>query len=68
MQVLAFPPQEAVWTLREPQFTGQESFTFSGIAHFMKAVSFDTLQTPSSEEAEPGKKQGATKHRLRVVK
>ena len=40
MQLLTIPPQKTVWTLREPQFTGQETFTMEGSERFMKAVSF----------------------------
>ena len=30
MQILSFPPQEVAWTLRTPQFTGQEIFSMGG--------------------------------------
>ncbi|MEA3548458.1 MAG: hypothetical protein U9R66_12435 [Thermodesulfobacteriota bacterium] len=34
------PPQKMTWTLREPQFTGQETFTMGGKKHFIKALDF----------------------------
>ena len=40
MQVLSVPPQEVVWTLREPQFTGREIFTMAGDGRFMQAMDF----------------------------
>lgn len=69
MQVLAFPPSEVVWTLREPQFTGQETFSFDGIEHFMKAVRFESSLSPSALNGVDGReKSGSSKSRLRVVK
>jgi len=41
MQILAFPPQKAVWTLRAPQFTGREIFSMGGERRFVKALDFD---------------------------
>ena len=69
MQVLAVPPREVVWTLREPQFTGQEVFSFGGIEHFMKAVRFESVP-PSSTITGVGdkKKSGPTNSKLRIVK
>lgn len=40
MQVLAVPPREVIWTLREPQFTGREIFTVEGKEHFIGPVRF----------------------------
>ncbi|OIP46598.1 MAG: hypothetical protein COX17_04400 [Deltaproteobacteria bacterium CG23_combo_of_CG06-09_8_20_14_all_60_8] len=40
MQLLSFPPQHAVWTLRTPQFTGREIFTMGGEKRFVKALDF----------------------------
>lgn len=69
MQVLAVPPSEVVWTLREPQFTGQEIFSFGGIEHFMKAVRFESAPPASMLTGVNGKeKSKKTKTRLRVVK
>lgn len=71
MQVLTIPPREIVWTLREPQFTGQEIFTFDGVEHFMKAVRFDTA--PSSmpsfkKDTDELIESGESKRGLRVIK
>lgn len=69
MQILAVPPREVVWTLREPQFTGQEIFTFGGIAHFMKAVRFQSAPLPSSPSGtDRREKPGSPGNRLRVIK
>ena len=69
MQVLAVPPREVVWTLREPQFTGQEIFSFGGIEHFMKAVRFESTPTPpASTEVNDNEKEKKSKTRLRIVK
>lgn len=69
MQVLSVPPQEVVWTLREPQFTGQETFSFGGIDHFMKAIRLESLPSPSSPpEKGNNKETGSSRGRLRVVK
>jgi hypothetical protein len=69
MQVLSVPPREVVWTLREPQFTGQETFSFGGVEHFMKAVRFESTLSPSSPPAGGRKKaSGSSSTRLRVVK
>jgi hypothetical protein len=69
MQVLAVPPREVVWTLREPQFTGQEIFSFGGIEHFMKAVRFESTPTaPASTEENDNEKAKKSKTRLRIVK
>ena len=69
MQVLAVPPREVVWTLREPQFSGKEIFSFSGIEHFMKAVRFEkeTATTAAGENGNTGR-SGLSKDKLRVVK
>ncbi len=42
LQILSFPPQPAVWTLREPQFTGREVFSMGGVGRFIQAVDFGT--------------------------
>lgn len=68
MQVLTLPPREVIWTLREPQFNGQEVFTFDGVEHFMKAVRFKTELPPDSSEKPEAKKTGSPQNRLRVIK
>jgi hypothetical protein len=44
LHLLSVPPQAVVWTLRTPQFTGQESFTMGGQGRFIKAVRIDQQQ------------------------
>ncbi|HER63069.1 MAG TPA: hypothetical protein ENO11_03735 [Desulfobacteraceae bacterium] len=69
MQILAVPPREVVWTLREPQFTGREIFSFGGIEHFMKAIRFQSASGSSPPPAaESKKKSGPSAARLRVIK
>ena len=69
MQVLAVPPREVVWTLRESQFTGQEVFSFGSIKHFMKAVRFESAPTaPASTGINDNEKAKKSKTRLRIVK
>jgi hypothetical protein len=63
MQLLSIPPQPLVWTLRTPQFTGQELFTMGGKARFIKAVRFATNASPSSPPSEKKETGG-----LRLVK
>lgn len=68
MQVLTLPPSTVVWTLREPQFTGQEIFTFNGVEHFMKAIQFeDSPKRPASEDTEDDTST-PTRSKLRVIK
>ncbi len=69
MQVLSVPPREVVWTLREPQFTGQEVFSFGGIEHFMKAVRFESAPAVSPLPGIKGKeKSKKSTTQLRIVK
>jgi hypothetical protein len=67
MQLLAVPPQKAVWTLRAAQFTGREIFTMGGDKRFIKAVDFSETGAPGpakeKKTPEKGKQTG-----LRVVK
>lgn len=51
LQLLTVPPQAIVWTLREPQFTGQEVFTMGGDERFMQAVQ---LTRPPADEGSGG--------------
>ena len=69
MHVLAVPPKEVVWTLREPQFTGQEIFTFGGVEHFMKSihVSFSSV-SPDPADKDNTKSNSPSRKRLRIVK
>jgi hypothetical protein len=63
LQLLSVPPQPAVWTLRTPQFTGQESFTMGGKGRFIKAVRIEQQQPAAPSPQEPKRKGG-----LRLVK
>ncbi|MEA1933046.1 MAG: hypothetical protein U9N60_01215 [Thermodesulfobacteriota bacterium] len=38
MHALTIPPQQITWTLRTPQFSGEEIFTMKGDKRFMQAV------------------------------
>lgn len=44
MHFLSLPPQEIIWTLREPQLTGQEVFLMQGAERFVKAVNLDKAE------------------------
>ncbi len=50
MQVLGVPPQEVVWTMREPQFTGKETFTMEGDGRFVQAVDFSVKRVSPGPE------------------
>ncbi len=64
LQILSFPPQKAVWTLRTPQFTGMEVFTMGGEERFVKALDFgEPDPRPHGVPITSGTKPG-----LRVVK
>lgn len=67
MQVLGVPPQEVVWTLREPQFTGKEIFTMEGDGRFMKAVDF-AVKAPPAPASAPGVSVKKPRPTLRRVK
>lgn len=58
MQLLTIPPQEIIWTLREPQFTGQETFTMEGSERFVKAVNFNKEKDKGTGQPEDKNKQG----------
>ncbi len=66
MDLLSVPPQHVTWTLRTPQFTGQETFTMGGEARFIKAVQFDNPAAPVSPP--PPKEEKKRPIPLRVVK
>ena len=69
LQLLTIPPQRIAWTLRTPQFTGQEIFTMGGEQRFIKAIDFggggNAAQEKSGGRLGPGKKK---KSFLRVIK
>jgi hypothetical protein len=52
LTILSLPPQEMVWTLRTPQFTGMEVFTMGGEERFVKAVDLGTLAPPPAPTEE----------------
>lgn len=66
LKLLSVPMQDVTWTLRLPQFTGQEIFTMGGAPRFIKAV--DVTTKPSRPQ--PGKKEksGQVKPSLKVIK
>ena len=57
MQVLSVPPQQVVWTLREPQFSGKETFTMAGDGRFMQAVDFSVKPKPLLTDQGGGSKK-----------
>jgi hypothetical protein len=69
LQLLTIPPQKVAWTLRAPQFTGQEIFTMGGEERFIKAIDFggggETAEKKSKGQIGVGKKKGAF---LKVIK
>lgn len=69
LQLLTIPPQKVAWTLRTPQFTGQEIFTMGGEERFIKAIDFggsgETAEKKSKGQIGVGKKKGAF---LKVIK
>jgi len=67
LNLLSLPPQEVSWTLRPPQFTGQEVFTMGGDKRFVKAVDLGPPPVPEGGLDDPG--DGKDKRaRLRVIK
>lgn len=67
-QLLTIPPQKIAWTLRTPQFTGQELFTMGGEERFIKAINFGggaSAQEKIGGQIGPGKKKGP---HLKVIK
>ncbi len=67
LHLLSIPMQTVVWTLRTPQFTGQEIFTMGGEGRFMQAVRFDSPAKPTSPVEEKSK-GGERRPGLRIVK
>ncbi len=69
LQLLILPPQKTIWTMRMPQFTGQEIFTMGGKEQFVKAIDFgwDGGETRKKIEGQAGfgKKKSPF---LRVIK
>lgn len=67
MQLLTFPPGKIVWTLREPQFTGQEIFTMGGETRFVAAIDFGQ-ENQEGEKPPPGPEGKGKRPMLKVVK
>ena len=71
LHLLSIPLQTVVWTLRTPQFTGQETFTMGGEGRFIQAVRLDR-KTPQQPGPDLVDKSGAggvnRKPGLRIVK
>ncbi len=63
LQILSVPPQKVTWTLRTPQFTGQEIFTMAGEKRFVAAIDFD-----NEALVPPPTKKKENKPSLRLVK
>ncbi|PIE59685.1 MAG: hypothetical protein CSA32_02540 [Desulfobulbus propionicus] len=51
MQFLGVPLQKVTWTLRTPQFTGQEIFTMGGEGRFIQAIQPDIDHHSDVEKA-----------------
>jgi hypothetical protein len=68
--MLAIPLQTVVWTLRTPQFTGQEIFTMGGEGRFIQALRFDPPGGSVSSSSPPADKEAGRQHPsgLRLVK
>ncbi len=65
MTLASVPPQKIVWTLRNPQLSGQEIFTMGGEKHFVRAVDF---KVSGPEPAGRRIKKEKDRPALRVVK
>lgn len=61
LTVLGVPPQRVVWTLREPQFTGKETFSMAGEGRFIQAIELpgtmpdEGVAAPQANKALPTK-------------
>lgn len=66
MQVLGIPLQKITWTLRTPQFTGEETFTMGGEGRFIQAIELDVEKPVAPQPQKPTPdKSGKV---LRIVK
>jgi len=70
LYLLSIPMQRVVWTLRTPQFTGQEIFTMGGEGRFIQAVEFAEEPSRGGKSAPPVKDTNVKRHPpgLRIVK
>ncbi|MDR0477778.1 MAG: hypothetical protein LBH14_07590 [Desulfobulbaceae bacterium] len=53
MTILSVPPQPVLWTLRQPQMTGQEIFTMGGDERFMQAIAASPEEEPEVKGIKP---------------
>ena len=73
-QLLTIPPRRVIWTLRTPQFSGQEVFTMGGDKRFIKAIAWreGELPPPADNAPEESKSKGGVAGRrrshLKVIK
>jgi hypothetical protein len=66
MNILTVPLQKMTWTLRTPQFTGQEIFTMGGEGRFVQAIDLrydKPVNLPAKKQTKPDGKS-----KLRVIK
>ena len=68
LHLLSIPLQTVIWTLRTPQFTGQEVFTMGGEGRFIKAVRFEESSQVLSSDRDNLGVQKERKSPLRVIK
>ncbi len=68
LQLLTVPPQKVTWTLRTPQFTGQEIFSMGGDKRYIKAVDFSGASGPFPTSEDSDRDTDGAKTKLRVVK
>ena len=69
LHLLSIPLQSVVWTLRTPQFTGQEIFTMGGEGRFIQAVEFTAEPSPAGKKSPAAGEKGTKRQSgLRIVK
>lgn len=70
LHLLSIPMQSVVWTLRTPQFSGQEIFTMGGEGRFIQAIEFADEPSPSGKKISSGGEKSPKPHPsgLRIVK
>lgn len=66
LKLLTVPLQDVTWTLRVPQFTGQEIFTMGGQARFIMAI--DIKRNLPRVPTEKKVKTDQAKPTLKVIK
>ncbi|MDY0389810.1 hypothetical protein [Desulfobulbus oligotrophicus] len=68
LHLLSVPIQTLTWTLRTPQFTGQEIFTMEGKERFVQAVQIHSPEPQPSLESGDQIQDTARTRGLRIVK